>query len=729
MLPFFLKIINPKPRKFSRFHFTVTDKANCLVDIIQPQSSELLKIKFSIDAWKGRESFKAHCPGDSFEIYLSDIYQHFLKYYQKSQTPKKYPKNCICFFRNIPDYIYLPLLNRLREAVEARFGPTELVVRNSYQPLLYDKVFIPHLLDLQELVYVENFAELDVKRLIMGEEEYLYGSSIDLRQAKKPILTTLTHLPIPRYGYPVSGFATEELEIQPFRKEQKAGDEIAIFASPGILNESNLLFDIERVARDLDLKVHQFDLNTAPKQEHLAIYYDPGNTVSRYIEGAKIVIRERSLPGIAVEGDTIFCHVESICEAITTFCKINNYRKKQSPASAEKEKDVIKTSKSLSSRIEMSSSNPQFSVLLPCYNHADFVGEAIASLKAQTYDHFEVLVVNDGSTDKSEQAILDAISDDKRFRYLKKLNGGVASALNLGLNHAKGDYINWLSSDDLFEPQALEIFAKHLERNQEDHFLHANFFQLIHETNTKKQISPTRRDYLPSKTLQMLRLLSANYINGITTCIRRALFKEVGEFNPCYRNAQDYDMWLRIMNFCPLTYVEGYVATTRYHAEAETQSFNAAGLYDSAASAMEYLNRHTFSSLVKGFSTNQVADIVVEAINVIVDGNSILYQGTGVTPQLFNLFVNWVIKLEDNQYHLAHNTLKSLVRNYPDIKILADITLLVARKQEQTHIKGNPIRLMMNHLIDEQIEQETKKNLAKYLKRRVDASPFHVVPS
>jgi glycosyltransferase involved in cell wall biosynthesis len=101
----------------------------------------------------------------------------------------------------------------------------------------------------------------------------------------------------------------------------------------------------------------------------------------------------------------------------------------------------------------MSEFNPLVSIVIPVYNGSNYLKEAIDSALAQTYNNFEVLVINDGSTDNTEKI---AQSYGDRIKYFSKENGGQSSALNYGIEKMTGDYFSWLSHDDVYFPQKLE---------------------------------------------------------------------------------------------------------------------------------------------------------------------------------------------------------------------------------------------------------------------------------
>ena len=100
------------------------------------------------------------------------------------------------------------------------------------------------------------------------------------------------------------------------------------------------------------------------------------------------------------------------------------------------------------------------SVIVPCYNYAHFLNETLLSIQSQTYKDWECIIINDGSTDNTEEIANLCILKDNRFRYFKKENGGLSSSRNAGISLALGDYIQFLDADDTLHP---EKFEKQLE--------------------------------------------------------------------------------------------------------------------------------------------------------------------------------------------------------------------------------------------------------------------------
>src|SRR5688500_18218683 len=121
---------------------------------------------------------------------------------------------------------------------------------------------------------------------------------------------------------------------------------------------------------------------------------------------------------------------------------------------------------------------PTFTVIVPTYNQAAYLGSALDSLLAQTNPDWEAVVVNDGSTDATAEVMTAYAERDPRIRIFHKKNGGTGSALNEGLRQAQGKWICWLSSDDLFDKRKLEAHQMYILQEPETSFFHTHFFVL-----------------------------------------------------------------------------------------------------------------------------------------------------------------------------------------------------------------------------------------------------------
>ncbi len=122
----------------------------------------------------------------------------------------------------------------------------------------------------------------------------------------------------------------------------------------------------------------------------------------------------------------------------------------------------------------MSFFNPLVSIVIPVYNGANLLEEAIKSALNQTHKNIEVIVINDGSNDNNKTEEI-ALSFKKKIKYFKKVNGGVSSALNLGIRKMKGQYLSWLSHDDLYHKDKIKKQVDFLNYNDKAQIVGCNF--------------------------------------------------------------------------------------------------------------------------------------------------------------------------------------------------------------------------------------------------------------
>ncbi|HBU85992.1 MULTISPECIES: glycosyltransferase [Paenibacillus] len=182
--------------------------------------------------------------------------------------------------------------------------------------------------------------------------------------------------------------------------------------------------------------------------------------------------------------------------------------------------------------------NPRVSIVIPFYN-CPYVPQAIQSALNQTYTDVEIIIVNDGSTRHAEllQPYLPYIY------VLGKSNGGTASALNHGIRHASGDYIAWLSSDDLLYPDKIRHQVEFMQR--ENVLISHTNFNYINEHSAVTKLNGGA-DPVPEP--DWLRLfVNGNPVNGCTVMIRKDLFSAVGLFDELLPYTHDLDLWMRIL--------------------------------------------------------------------------------------------------------------------------------------------------------------------------------------
>ena len=150
------------------------------------------------------------------------------------------------------------------------------------------------------------------------------------------------------------------------------------------------------------------------------------------------------------------------------------------------------------------------SVIMPTYNDSKYLKHAIEDILNQTYKNFELIVVNDGSTDNTEDIVLEFVKKDSRIKYYKKKNGGTGSALNFGFTQAKGQFGTWVSSADSKTNTFLEDLVSFLIKNKDIEFVCSSFFS--------KYLNKTVRAYSETNnSVQRHTILEQDAHDGINT--------------------------------------------------------------------------------------------------------------------------------------------------------------------------------------------------------------------
>ena len=202
------------------------------------------------------------------------------------------------------------------------------------------------------------------------------------------------------------------------------------------------------------------------------------------------------------------------------------------------------------------------SVIVPTYNRAHLVTETIDSILAQTFKDFELIVVDNESSDNTEEVIKSYT--DRRIRYFRHQNNGlVAVNRNYGISKANGEYIAFCDDDDLWMPEKLERQVKLLDPNKELGLVYSDSYIMDENGNLERDtlLSSSRlfRGNVFDKLFQM------NCIPMLTVMIRREVLSRVGGFDPKYIIAQDYDLWLRIADHYPIDFTKEPLAKYRIH--------------------------------------------------------------------------------------------------------------------------------------------------------------------
>ena len=182
--------------------------------------------------------------------------------------------------------------------------------------------------------------------------------------------------------------------------------------------------------------------------------------------------------------------------------------------------------------------SPKVSVIVPTYNRADRLERALNSIVSQTYQDFELIVVDDGSTDKTSKLMKSF--PKAQYLYIKK-NSGVSKARNVGLAFAKGELICFLDSDDLWKEKKIQIQSLWLENNKDSQICYTDEIWVRNGV----RVNPMNRHRKYSGDI-FRHCLGLCIVSPSSVMIRAKLFDEIGNFDESLPACEDYDLWLRI---------------------------------------------------------------------------------------------------------------------------------------------------------------------------------------
>lgn len=209
------------------------------------------------------------------------------------------------------------------------------------------------------------------------------------------------------------------------------------------------------------------------------------------------------------------------------------------------------------------SRRPLLSVIMPAYNVAGYIGEALESVLAQTFTDYEIIIVNDGSPDTNElERVIEPFLD--RIIYLKQENGGPSRARNTAIMKARGEYVGFLDADDMWNPNFLAEQLKVLRENPALDLVYADSL-MFGESALAGQ---TYMQVVPSTGPVTFESLLSEQCGVITSCVvaRRQALIDVGLFDEKFIRSEDFDLWLRLAHHGKqLTYQRQVLARRRLH--------------------------------------------------------------------------------------------------------------------------------------------------------------------
>lgn len=204
------------------------------------------------------------------------------------------------------------------------------------------------------------------------------------------------------------------------------------------------------------------------------------------------------------------------------------------------------------------------SVMMPAYNAERYIGQAIESVLAQHYAHWELIVVNDGSSDNT--AGVAAHYTDPRIRVIHQENQGESVARNRALDEMKGEYVAFLDADDVFFPHHLEIAVRYLQEHPERDAVYTDGYHCDEEGNQLAPLSSRRRGPFTGDIFE--ELVRASDVHGPPTCVvlhRRPILDQDLRFDPDIVIGPDWDFMTRYAQWAQFGYVDDHTVLYRIH--------------------------------------------------------------------------------------------------------------------------------------------------------------------
>ena len=255
--------------------------------------------------------------------------------------------------------------------------------------------------------------------------------------------------------------------------------------------------------------------------------------------------------------------------------------------------------------------------MICCYNSEKYLRETIDSVINQTYSNWEIILVNDGSTDGTEEIILDYIDQGIPITYLKQENKGFGAARNIAIEIAKGDWIAIIDHDDICIPNRLESQANDIINNPEAKLFFGNYIHINSNGDfinyQSDIINPLKFDL--SKGIAAEKLLKYGcFIDSETVIFNKNMANFIGGFNETYKYILDYDFFLRVAENYSIYCSDDVLSKWRVHSKQTTQNMGEIVHIEHIKLSMYYVNKRQIRFSVKSSLILKILKIYVKYI-------------------------------------------------------------------------------------------------------------------
>lgn len=220
-------------------------------------------------------------------------------------------------------------------------------------------------------------------------------------------------------------------------------------------------------------------------------------------------------------------------------------------------------------------SGPLFSVVIPVYNQSRFIEKTVESVMLQSHSDWEMILVDDGSTDDTMRSLQELAKKDVRIQVYSKRNGGVASARNYGIARSNGRWICFLDSDDLWSKGKLRRIYEEIETKWGELYVICHDESLVNESDAVIGMNRygMRKGY--HGDLHEYLLFHRNCLSPSATCVRRTVFRDAGIFNESeyVDSVEDYDLWMRIAKRYEVVFIHEVLGSYRRTSQGLSSDF------------------------------------------------------------------------------------------------------------------------------------------------------------
>lgn len=316
---------------------------------------------------------------------------------------------------------------------------------------------------------------------------------------------------------------------------------------------------------------------------------------------------------------------------------------------------------------------PKVTVLMSVYNGEKYLKEAIDSILAQTFRDFEFLIINDASTDSTKSIILSC--HDPRIRYIEnEANIGLTRSLNKGISLAKGEYIARMDADDVSLPARLEKQVQFLDSREGVGLLGTSWLS-INDVGLLLSVNKACGGAYAAHSM----------CHG-SVMIRKSTLEKAGGYRPCFKYAQDYDLWLRLSEVCEADNLSETLYKLRLHSGSisslrQAEQNMAASLALSMAEERKKYGRDRLSAVT-----------AAEAENIV--RQKLALKGFGYRKALSYMFLIWGNAALDlnyprDAYHNAKSALRANPLNFKAVLlwVKAFIAILISRIRRKSDMQ------------------------------------------